>query len=213
MTDFKAVDAKVEDSATGDTNCCDTCVCEECPCDRDSCVCESDAKCCDSCACGTDCAAGEEGKEKTCACGIPCECGEGKDCCCTSSTAPLKEEIKGMAQALDECEDEIASLQKEVDALKVERDALKGERDAAVQKVSTTTKYWKDEEGKWTTERNILQEKLNKCVQVCQLLTEGVKKGQSGGAYTLEEAFTLYSHIKQLNEVLMPPTQGGGGAK
>ena len=147
---------------------------------------------------------GAETKIKNCC--DTCVCDEYDQCPCEPDLKCCDSCACGSSATTGSC-----ACGTEVDSLKGKNDALLRERDAAVQKVSTTIKHWKGEEGKWFTERKILQEKLNKCMQVCQLLTEGVKKGQSGGVYTLEEATTLYTHIKQLNETMATKAAEGGG--
>ena len=98
----------------------------------------------------------------------------------------------------------MATYENEVHALKIQTEEQRRELNDAAAKLLALQKTQKGEEGKWQTERKILQDQLKKCTEVCQLLIEGVTKGQQGGVYTLEEAATLYINIKQLKETLSP---------
>lgn len=130
----------------------------------------------------------------------------------------LEEKEAALCFDLGEADEELERVVKQRDEVtavlqkvKEENESLAKEKLVLETRLVAEGKKSLEEYGKLQTEKKVVDERLKKCLQVCQLLVEGVKKGQSGGVYSLEEAATLYTNIKELNEVL--GAVGGGGAK
>jgi hypothetical protein len=176
--------------------------CEGCDCVEKACCSAPDCAC-DPCTCPPGCsgccglvaamdllAADVKG---SCACGLACECtASGADCCCTARD---KAEARADA-AQKEAANVQDALERALEALEADKAGLKRAKDAQLQAESNMSK------GAVDNDRLVNQIKV--CTEVCNLLIEGVNKGQRGGVYTLEEASTLFTQIVRLKKELAP---------